>query len=420
MKHVCHLITHLRLGAGRYIVDLAVEQLRRGDLVSVCLSDDAERNWKSDPAMVAELRRAGVGVVRIGDMFHRDPEALRVAAVHLKDYVSGLSDRTVIHSHMGMGILVGRDSGATTVVSTCHGWNPARPSEHDEQDAVAFTLASGVTSPSNYWAERVTRLSGVANVKVLPYGFDLTRYPELDSAPTPRRGIAAMGDAGIERRWGKPFSAVTRRIICLAELTARKGQDVLISAMPKVWETWPKAELYLAGDGDTRESLRAQALQIDPHEERIFFRGFIEQPYRMLHHFDLMCLPTRSDNQPVSIVEAMLAGLPVVSTTVGGIPEQIAMGEGGVCVAPDDAPALASALISQLDRRGRTKSGAARAIFDIHNHVSSLDRWYELAERVIPDPSAAKVWPVGSQTTFLAPEKTSPSTLPADASVRHQ
>ena len=58
MKHVCHLATHLRLGAGRYIVDLAIEQLRRGDSVSVCLSDDAEGNWKSDPAMVAELRNA--------------------------------------------------------------------------------------------------------------------------------------------------------------------------------------------------------------------------------------------------------------------------------------------------------------------------------------------------------------------------
>jgi glycosyltransferase involved in cell wall biosynthesis len=416
MKHVCHLVTHLRLGAGRYIVDLAIEQLRRGDFVSVCLSDDAEGNWKSNSAMVAELRNAGVGVVTIGDMFHRNTECLRVAALHLKDYAFGFSERTIIHSHVAMGIAVGRDAGAPTIVSTCHGWNPARPAELDRQDARAFTLANGVTSPSTYWAERVTRLSGIANVKVLPYGFDLTRYPELDVAP--RRGVAALGD-GISRRWGKPFSAATRRIICLAELTARKGQDVLISAMPKVWEAYPEVELYLAGDGDALEILRAQALLIDPDEERIFFRGFIEKPYRMLHHFDLMCLPTRSDNQPVSIVEAMLAGLPVVSTTVGGIPEQIAMGNGGVCVSPDDVTALASALISQLDRRGRNSSSAARHIFDIHNHVSDMDRWYESAAQVIPEHSRPNAWPFGSQTTFLAPEKTS-QTLPPDASVRLQ
>jgi len=388
MKHVCHLVTHLRLGAGRYINDLAIEQLRRGDFVSVCLSDDAEGNWKSDPAMIAELRNAGVSVVTIGDMFHRNTEALRVASLHLKDYAFGFADRTIVHSHMAMGIAVARDADAPTVVATCHGWNPARPAAQDNQDARAFMLANGVTSPSTYWAERVSRLSGISNVKVMPYGFNLNRYPELD--PATRRGVQALGE-GLGRKWGKPYSCLTRRIICLAELTARKGQDVLISAMPHVWGIYPEVELYLAGNGDTRESLRAQAFKIDPEEQRIFFRGFLEKPYRILHHFDLMCLPTRSDNQPVSIVEAMLAGLPVVSTTVGGIPEQIAMGNGGVCVPPDDAVALASALISQLDRRGQGGS-TIRHIFDIRNHVADMDRWYESAAQAAIESSQAPSW----------------------------
>jgi glycosyltransferase involved in cell wall biosynthesis len=385
MKHVCHLVTHLRLGAGRYIVDLAIEQLRRGDLVSVCLSDDAEGNWKSDPALVAELRNAGVGVVTIGDMFHRKAESLRLASLHLKDYNCAFTERTVVHSHMAMGIVVAKDAGASTIVATCHGWDPIRPADHDQQDARAFTLANAITSPSTYWAERVNRLSGVANVKVLPYGFDLNRYPELDDAG--RRGVHALGD-GIGRRWGKPYSCLTQRIICLAELTARKGQDILIAAMPHVWKICPEVELYLAGEGDARESLQAQALEIDPEEQRILFRGFIEKPYRMLRHFDLMCLPTRSDNQPVSIVEAMLAGLPVVSTTVGGIPEQIAMGKGGVCVPAEDPVALASAIVSQLDRRGQNSAGAVRHIFDIRNHVSDMGRWYEYAVQASTNVSA--------------------------------
>jgi glycosyltransferase involved in cell wall biosynthesis len=386
VKHVCHLVTHLRLGAGRYIVDLAIEQLRRGDSVSVCLSDDAEGNWKSDPAMVAESRNAGVGVVTIGDMFHRRVEGLRVASLHLRDYAGGFSERTVVHSHMAMGIVVAKDAGAPTVVSTCHGWNPSRPEEQNLQDARAFTMANGVTSPSTYWAERVTRLAGISNVKVLPYGFDLRRYPEPDTAA--RRDGFALGDG------------VATRIICLAELTARKGQDVLISAMPRVWETYPEVVLYLAGDGDASASLRAQARQVDPGEQRILFRGFIEKPYRMLHHFDLMCLPTRSDNQPVSIVEAMLAGLPVVSTTVGGIPEQIAMGGSGICVPPDDAGALASALVSQLERRVRNNGTSVRQIFDIRNHVSDMDRWYESSRQAVPMRPDAPAWRLNLPTTI--------------------
>src|SRR6185503_13417630 len=141
----------------------------RGDMVSVCLSDDAEGNWKSDPSMVAELRNAGVGIVTIGDMFHRNGDALRAASHHLRDYAFGFTESTVVHSHMAMGIVVARDAGAPMIVSTCHGWNPSRPAEQDRQDAHAFTLANGVTSPSTYWAERVARLSGITNIRVLPY-----------------------------------------------------------------------------------------------------------------------------------------------------------------------------------------------------------------------------------------------------------
>jgi glycosyltransferase involved in cell wall biosynthesis len=340
--------------------------------------------------MVAELRRAGAGIVMIGDMFHRKVEGLRVASVHLNDYASGFSEpeRTVVHSHMAMGIVVGRDAGAPTVVSTCHGWNPSRPVEQDLQDARAFAMADGVTSPSTYWAERVARLAGIPSVKVLPYGFDLRRYPELDAAA--RGGGLGLGESAA-RHWRNPSSGLVQRIICLAELTARKGQDVLISAMPRVWETYPEVELYIAGDGDASVSLRTQARGVDPGERRILFRGFIEQPYRILHHFDLMCLPTRSDNQPVSIVEGMLAGLPVVSTTVGGIPEQIAMGGSGACVPPDDAVALASALVSQLDRRARDNGRSARQIFDIRNHASDMDRWYNGASQ---DPLYPATWPL--------------------------
>lgn len=347
VRPVYHLMTHLRLGAGRYIVDLAIEQLRRGDSVAVCLSDDAEGNWKSDPAMVEELKRAGVDVVTIGDTFHRNAEGLRAASRRLKEYAGAWSDVSIAHSHTAMGIVIANGAGAPTVVSTCHGWNPERPQEQNLQDAAAFTLATGVTSPSTYWAERVNRLAGISDVKVLPYGFDLTRYPEP-----------------------------AKRIICLAELTARKGQDVLLAAMPRVWERHPVVELHLAGDGDSRESLQAQAREVDPRGHRIVFRGFIEKPYRVLPDFDLMCLPTRSDNQPVAVVEAMLAGIPVVSTTVGGIPEQL--GEQGVCVPPDDVEALADALIAQLELlKAQHKSlDAIRHRFDIRTHAAELDRWY--------------------------------------------
>ena len=83
---IVHLITHLRLGAGRAIVDLAVHQAsHRGHDVLVVVADDAEGGWRSDPAMLEELRASGVGVHTAGDFFHRDPVLLDAAAVRLRD-----------------------------------------------------------------------------------------------------------------------------------------------------------------------------------------------------------------------------------------------------------------------------------------------------------------------------------------------
>ena len=382
MKRVYHLVTHLRLGAGRYIVDLAVEQLRRGDGVFVCLSGDAEGNWKSDPALVAELQKAGVSVIVVGDTFHRNAEGLRAASRCLKDYARFSTGNSIVHSHTATGILVAKWAGAPTVVSTCHGWNPTRPEEQDLQDAIAFTMADGITSPSTYWAERVNRLAGIGNVKVLPYGLDLARYPQ-DSRPQRKRQVVARPSPTGRRTpkgpdEGPPSRAPFAKIVCLAELTVRKGQDILIAAMPGVWKIHPDVELDFVGDGDAREALQTQAHRVDRREGRIHFRGFIEQPYKLLRNFDLMCLPTRSDNQPISIVEAMLAGLPVVSTTAGGIPEQVAMGSGGICVPPDDVEALADALITQLEAGppGDGHLHGLRRRFDIRMHALELDRWY--------------------------------------------
>jgi glycosyltransferase involved in cell wall biosynthesis len=355
VRRVFHLVTHLRLGAGRYIVDLAIEQQRQGHTVSVGVSDDAEDNWKSDRSMIAELDAAGVRVASVGDTFHRSVANLRRAASRLQTHAASWSARDIVHTHTAMGSAVARWAGAPAVACTCHGWNPARPQDFDLQDAMAFNLADGVTSPSTYWAKQVMRLAGLPAVPVLRYGFDLERYPEMPPIEKP--------------------SACRPRIVCVAELTARKGQDILIAAMPIVWQKYPLAELHLIGDGDMRDALQSQAHAIDSGGRRITFHGFVEKPYSRLGEFDIFCLPTRSDNQPVAIVEAMLAGLPVVATNVGGIQEQVAIGNGGLCVAPDDVNALADALITSLKHPVQTNS-AARARFDIRGHARRMEDWY--------------------------------------------
>ena len=327
---IVHLITHVRLGVGRAIADLAVHQASRaGHEVLVVIADDAEGGWRSDPALLEELRGAGVAVRAAGDFFHRHAARLGEAAVRLREIVGAWDERTVVHSHTAPGIAVARWSGARRVLATCHGWSLDRPAEYLLQDALAFSLADAIVSPSTYWAERVAALPGQPQVDVIPYGFDLSRY----------RGLVPKTEA-----------RAAARIACVGELTARKGQDVLLEAMPGVWEALPQAELHLFGDGDLRPALEARLRALDPPRCRVFLHGHVSAAYRRLPEYDLLVLPTRSDNQPVAIVEAMLAGLPIVSTTVGGIPEMIDQAACGETVPPEEPAALAAGVLDVLAR----------------------------------------------------------------------
>jgi glycosyltransferase involved in cell wall biosynthesis len=333
---VVHLLPQVRLGAGRYVVDTALEQAREGWRVFVAVATNGAREWRSDPRLLGELGDAGVTVLEPGDFFHRSPPALFGTARALRAMLPPEALRGVAHAHTAMAAAVARWAGIETVVATCHGWNTERDQACDLQDALAFGLVDAVTSPSAHWAGALQRVMGVGEVSVVPVGLDLRRYPP----PQPR-------------------AEATRslRIACLAELTARKGIGDLLDAMPDVWSHDPDVELHLYGDGDARHSLEQRAAGADLRGDRVVFHGFVTHPYARIQGFDLFCLPSRSDNFPVALMEAMLARLPVVATEVGGIPELVTKSGCGA-VAPAAAPReLASAIVTLLglppDERAR-------------------------------------------------------------------
>jgi glycosyltransferase involved in cell wall biosynthesis len=255
---IVHLVTHLRLGAGRAVVDLAARQARgRRHDVLVALADVAEGSWRSDETLVEELETAGVRTASIGDFFHRDVVGLAASAERLKQLVGAWTTATIVHAHTALGAAVARWAGAHHAIVTCHGWSLERAADYTLQDALAFARADAIVSPSRYWAERVASLPGAADVRVIPYGFDLSRYPLV------RRG----------RRSSHPL-----RVVCVGELTTRKGQDVLLEAMPLIWGDAPDTELHMMGDGDLAQTLRDRAAELDPERRRILFHGHVPWP----------------------------------------------------------------------------------------------------------------------------------------------
>jgi glycosyltransferase involved in cell wall biosynthesis len=147
----------------------------------------------------------------------------------------------------------------------------------------------------------------------------------------------------------QPLSATRYGILSLCKLGKQKGTFDLLQAVAMLVEKHPTIKLSLGGDGDLLGARReAQRLGISAHVEIL---GWVtgESKSQLLAASMIYALPSYAEGLPVSLLEAMAAGLPVVSTPVGGIPEAVTDGVEGFLILPGDVDALAGALDTLLD-----------------------------------------------------------------------
>jgi glycosyltransferase involved in cell wall biosynthesis len=131
--------------------------------------------------------------------------------------------------------------------------------------------------------------------------------------------------------------------LCIANLIAYKGHDVLLDAFARAVEDVPHAMLWLAGTGPELTALpgRAAALGIG---DRVEFLGSVGNVGPLLEACAFTVLASRSEGMPNVVLESLASGRPVIASAVGGVPELL-QGGGGILVPPDDAEAFAAAMI---------------------------------------------------------------------------
>ncbi len=138
-------------------------------------------------------------------------------------------------------------------------------------------------------------------------------------------------------------------IVITRNLEQIYGIDLAINALPHLLKHYPGTRMIIAGTGPEEDSLRslAKSLNIDAHVE---FCGRLsrQEVAELYRDADLMLNPTRVDNSPNSIIEALACGLPVVSTRAGGIPDLVTHGQTAYLVEPESSLALADASIEVL------------------------------------------------------------------------
>jgi L-malate glycosyltransferase len=142
-----------------------------------------------------------------------------------------------------------------------------------------------------------------------------------------------------------------------------KAHDILVQALGRLRDQGVRLTVVTAGDGPERPKIEAQAKALGLGPEHIRFLGFRTDVPDLLAAADLFVLPSRMEGMPLSILEAMVNRLPVVSSRIGGIPEVVGEGEEGLLVPIEDPEALAAALGRlATDEALRKRLGAAGEI----------------------------------------------------------
>jgi glycosyltransferase involved in cell wall biosynthesis len=170
----------------------------------------------------------------------------------------------------------------------------------------------------------------------------------------------------------------------IGRLDPQKGWDVLCAAAPRVHARSPGTRFLVIGEGPERARLTGHLGGSDPGGSAVQFLGYRERGADLVSGIDVLAVPSRYEGFGLVAVEAMLAGVPVVASRVGSLPE--VLGDTGVLVPPDDPEALADALISLVEhpaRRaalGRRGAERARARFGSERMCQeTLEAWQRAA-----------------------------------------
>lgn len=139
-----------------------------------------------------------------------------------------------------------------------------------------------------------------------------------------------------------------------------KGLDVLIEAVSLLSEdVKAKSEFVIIGDGSEKENLKSKITNLKL-DASIKLLGKIDNASDYLKAFDLFTLPSRKEGLPFALLEAMQAGLPIIASNVGGIPE--ALGDAEILVEPENPKTLADALSTMIKDEQKRSDLSAKAL----------------------------------------------------------
>lgn len=168
-------------------------------------------------------------------------------------------------------------------------------------------------------------------------------------------------------------------VIAVGNIRKGKGHATLIEAFARVAVRISGAQLVILGDGPLRPLIERRAAEVAPSGS-VRFEGSVEDVWPYLAEAHVMALPSFTETAGIAAMEAMAAGLPVVASDVGGLPELVKLERTGLLVPPRDSRALAAALIRVLSHPEIAKAWgeAGRGVAQGFSSGRMVDAYYGL------------------------------------------
>lgn len=315
-----------------------------------------------EPPLALSLRRAGVDVqvLRIPARAYLKERAFLRAL--LRDF-----EPDVMHTHGYRSDVLDRDlaqAQGIPAVSTVHGFTVG-----DLKNRLFQRLQRRMFRRF----DGVVVVSRRLETELLAAGVDRSRIHCIPN------GWAELNDR-LSREQARRELGITSsefRIGCVGRLTTEKALDVAIRSLSMLQDL--PISLSIVGDGPLRGELMQLASELGV-ADRIQWHGAVASAGRVYPAFDIFMLSSRSEGTPMALFEAMAASVPIVATTVGGVPDVITPRE-AILVAPESANALANAVREIYAARDSAKERAEAARTRL-TRAFGIDRWLDAYEGV--------------------------------------
>jgi glycosyltransferase involved in cell wall biosynthesis len=244
----------------------------------------------------------------------------------------------VVHAHgytaALLGAIIARLTGSRLVYTAHNLLSPSSSRVNRMAALFASKRAARIIAVSKGVKDSLVKAGAdPARIVVIPNGVEVPESVSFDRS-------AKLAEIGI--------SSDAAVVLCVARLTPVKGVRFLIEAVPLVKKAIPNAAVIIAGDGPEMGSLRDLDRQVNHKGDGVVFLGHRDDVPELLAVSDVVTIPSVQEGQGLVALEAMAACRPVVATNVGGLGETIRDGITGLLVTPEDASALAAALVRVL------------------------------------------------------------------------